>query len=86
MSDPSGARALQESARRLYVSVAVLPTSIKVSYGLESATGERFNLTRRYPPPHGATEFVEDLTALTEAILNDDLIPAALALLTKPLK
>jgi len=86
MSGPSEARALPEPPRRLYVSLAVEAAVIKVSYGLESPSGERFNLTRRYHPPHGAASFVDDLTGLVEAILNDSVIEVALGLLIKPVK
>jgi len=86
MNQASEASTSPESPRRLYVSVAVRGDSIKVSYGLESSTGERFSVTRAYRPPHGASEFTTDLIDLIEGLVSDHVIEAATGLLTKPLK
>jgi len=86
MDQASEASTSQDRPRRLYVSLAVRAGSIKVGYGFEDFNGDRFTVNRSYLPPHGASSFVDDLTAIVECMLGGDVIAAATVLLTSPLK
>lgn len=86
MSSASEASTTQDRPRRLYVSLAVRAESIRVGYGFEDPSGDRFTVNRSYRPPHGGASFVDDLQAIVEAMLGGDVIQAATVLLTNPLK